>query len=86
MCSNSLVLSPPKAFSHPPTHTCMHKEYALKKGNVSDCFFGFFFPPNEQTRAVIRLLPVFSYYYEIKNITKTSIIAKMFMYLTRVKY
>lgn len=63
MSSNSSVLPPPKAFSYPPTHTCMHKEYALKKGNVFDCFFFCVFPPNEQTRAVIRLLPVFSDYY-----------------------
>lgn len=38
ICSNSLVFSPPKAFSlfpHTLTHTSTHTEYAIEKGNVS---------------------------------------------------
>lgn len=41
ICSNSLVFSPPKAFSlfpHTPTHTSTNTDYAIEKGNVSIYF------------------------------------------------
>ena len=73
-----LILSPPKAFHISTTYTCAPIEYTLEKGNV------FFFPQMNSLGLLSGYFLFGGIVIRSKMFLKTSVIAKMFVYLFQV--